>query len=157
MKNSTPSLFQWLGGAAALEELTTQFYLKVKADPLLAPIFSNMDEKHPHYVAQFLGEVLGGPQDYSSQRGGHAHMITHHFARHLTEAHRRCWVNLLIDTAEEINLPADPEFRSALMAYIEWGTRIAVQTSQNEVHQVEQEPMPKWGWGEVKGPYQARN
>jgi hemoglobin len=42
------------------------------------------------------------------------------------------------------------------MGYIEWGTRIAVQTSQLEPQPVEQEPMPKWGWGEVKGPYLPR-
>ena len=157
MPDTVPTLYNWLGQTAALEKLTAIFYVKVKADPLLAPIFANMDVMHPHYVAQFLGEVFGGPEEYSSQRGGHAHMISKHFARHLTEAHRRQWVNLLVDTANEIGLPSDPEFRSALMAYVEWGTRIAVQTSQNETHPVEQEPMPKWGWGEVKGPYKAGN
>jgi hemoglobin len=153
MTDPVPTLYEWLGQSTALENLTAKFYVKVKADPLLAPIFAHMDDRHPHFVAQFLGEVLGGPAEYSSQRGGHAHMISKHFARHLTEVHRRQWVNLLIDTANEIGLPSDPEFRSALMAYVEWGTRIAVQTSQNEPHPVEQEPMPNWGWGEVKGPY----
>jgi hemoglobin len=153
MSDPVPTLYEWLGQSEALENLTTKFYIKVKADPLLSPIFANMDEKHPHFVAQFLGEVFGGPQSYSKERGGHAHMLSKHFARHLTEAHRRQWVNLLVDTANEINLAPDPEFRSALMAYVEWGTRIAVQTSQSEPYAVEQEPMPKWGWGEVKGPY----
>ena len=153
MADSIPTLYEWLGRSDALENLTAKFYAKVKADPLLAPIFANMDVKHPHYVAQFLGEVFGGPTEYSSQRGGHAHMISKHFARHLTESHRRQWVNLLVDTANEIGLASDPEFRSALMGYLEWGTRIAVQTSQSEPHPTEQEPMPKWGWGEVKGPY----
>ncbi len=153
MTDPIPTLYEWLGQSAALENLTAKFYVKVKADALLGPIFANMDEKHPHFVAQFLGEVFGGPPNYSTERGGHAHMISKHFARHLTEAHRRQWVNLLVDTANEVGLPADPEFRSALMAYVEWGTRIAVQTSQSEPHPVEQEPMPTWGWGEVKGPY----
>jgi hemoglobin len=155
MTKQVPTLFDWAGGAAALDRLTARFYAKVRVDPLLAPVFAHMDEKHPHYVAQFLGEVLGGPEEYSRLRGGHAHMVTKHFARHLTEAQRRQWVNLLIDTADEIELPADPEFRSALMAYLEWGTRIAVMNSQLEPHAVEQVPMPHWGWGEVKGPYQA--
>jgi hemoglobin len=155
MTRQVPTLFDWAGGAAALDRLTARFYSKVRVDPLLAPVFAHMDEKHPHYVAQFLGEVLGGPEDYSRLRGGHAHMVTKHFARHLTEAQRRQWVNLLIDTADEIGLAADPEFRSALMAYIEWGTRIAVMNSQSEPHPVEHAPMPHWGWGEVKGPYQA--
>jgi hemoglobin len=155
MANEIPTLFEWTGGAAALENLTKNFYVKVKADPLLGAVFANMDERHPHFVAQFLGEVLGGPKDYSSQRGGHAHMISRHFARHLTEAQRRRWVNLLIDTADEIKLPADPEFRSALVGYLEWGTRIAVINSQLEPHDIDPGPMPRWGWGEVKRPYQG--
>jgi hemoglobin len=154
MAKQVPTLFDWIGGAAVLDRLTAEFYRRVKVDPTLASIFANMDEKHPHHVAQFLGEVFGGPKEYSSQRGGHAHMLTKHFARHLTEAQRRRWVDLLIDTANDTGLPVDPEFRSALMAYLEWGTRIAVINSQLEPHAVEQEPMPQWGWGEVKGPYQ---
>jgi hemoglobin len=153
MTKQVPTLFEWIGGAPALESLTANFYAKVKADPLIAPIFANMDAKHPRYVAQFLGEVFGGPADYSRERGGHKHMLTQHFARHLTEAQRRRWVNLLIDAADEIGAPADPEFRSAFIAYIEWGTRIAIITSQSDPHEVEQEPMPRWGWGEAKGPY----
>jgi hemoglobin len=64
-----PTLFDWLGGAAALDRLTADFYVKVRVNPLLAPVFAHMDEKHPHYVAQFLGEVFGGPKEYSQQRG----------------------------------------------------------------------------------------
>jgi hemoglobin len=153
MTKQVPTLFEWIGGAPALENLAANFYAKVKADPLIAPIFAHMDAKHPHYVAQFLGEVFGGPADYSRERGGHKHMLTQHFARHLTEAQRRRWVNSLIDAADEIGAPTDPEFRSAFIAYIEWGTRIAIITSQSEPHEVEQEPMPCWGWGEAKGPY----
>jgi hemoglobin len=67
------------------------------------------------------GEVFGGPADYSRERGGHKHMLSQHFARHLNEAQRRRWVSLLIDAADEIGAPADPKFRSAFIAYIEWG------------------------------------
>jgi hemoglobin len=153
MTGDAPSLYEWIGGAPALKRLTAGFYAKVKADALLAPIFAEMDARHPHYVAQFLGEVFGGPPEYSSARGGHRHMLTKHFARHISEPQRRRWIDLLIDAADEIGAPADPEFRSALVAYIEWGTRIAVITSQSEPHDVEPAPMPRWGWGEVKGPY----
>lgn len=49
----------------------------------------------------------------------------------------------------------DPEFRSALVGYLEWGTRIAVINSAlAENPMVAAEPMPKWGWGETGGPYQ---
>jgi len=59
-----------------------------------------------------------------------------------------------MDTADEIQLPDDPEFRSAFVAYIEWGTRIAVLNSNAENPTIEPStPMPKWGWGEPGKPY----
>src|SRR5260370_42137124 len=36
-----PTLFDWLGGAAALDRLTANFYVKVRVDPLLAPVFAH--------------------------------------------------------------------------------------------------------------------
>lgn len=68
------------------------------------------------------------------------------------------WVELLLDTADEIKLPNDPEFRSALVGYLEWGSGIAVADSANTVNPVDSAaPMPTWGWGEVKGPYVSRS
>jgi hemoglobin len=60
---------------------------------------------------------------------------------------------LLLDTADELGLPDDPEFRSALVGYLEWGTRLAVLNSQPGATVDEAAAMPRWGWGEVKGPY----
>jgi len=80
-------------------------------------------------------------------------MIGKHVNRHLDEAKRRRWVHLLLKAADEVGLPDDPEFRSAFLAYIEWGTRIAVINSQPGADAVSEQPMPKWGWGEVRGPY----
>ena len=50
-------------------------------------------------------------------------------------------------------MPDDPEFRSALVGYLEWGSRLAVINSQPGATVDADQPMPKWGWGEVKGPY----
>jgi hemoglobin len=150
---NVPTLYDWLGGIDALNQLTVRFYEHVKDDSLLAPIFAHMDADHPAHVAAFLGEVLGGPAAYSEKYGGHPHMITQHLNRHLGQEQRRRWVSLLLDTADELSMPEDPEFRSALVGYLEWGSRLAVINSQPgatvEVHA----PMPKWGWGEVHGPY----
>jgi hemoglobin len=153
MAQNVPSLYQWLGGIDVLTRLTTRFYEHVAVDPLLAPIFAHMPGDHPIHVAAFLGEVLGGPATYSERYGGHPHMIKQHLNRHLTQEQRRHWVNLLLATADELGLPDDPEFRSALVGYLEWGSRLAVINSQPGATVDEHTPMPKWGWGEVKGPY----
>lgn len=148
-----PTLYEWSGGSSALNRLTTRFYEHVKLDLLLAPVFAHMGADHPAHVAAFLGEVLGGPTAYSEQHGGHPHMIHRHLGRHLTQEQRRRWVALLLDTADELGMPEDPEFRSALVGYLEWGSRLAVINSQADATVDEHAPMPKWGWGEVKGPY----
>jgi hemoglobin len=148
-----PSLYEWLGGIEALNRLTVRFYENVKADVLLAPVFEHMSAEHPAHVAAFLAEVLGGPAAYSEHHGGHPQMIRQHLNRHLDQEKRRRWVTLLLATADELGLPDDPEFRSALVGYLEWGSRLAVINSQPGATVTEDAPMPKWGWGEVKGPY----
>jgi hemoglobin len=152
---NVPTLYEWLGGMDALNHLTTRFYEKVKDDPLIGPIFAQMSADHPKHVAVFLGEVLGGPAEYSERHGGHPHMIRQHLDRHLTQTQRRRWVELLLETADELECPDDPEFRSALVGYLEWGSRLAVINSQPGATVDAAAPMPKWGWGEVKGPYRG--
>ncbi|MBU1303934.1 MAG: group II truncated hemoglobin [Alphaproteobacteria bacterium] len=151
--DAVPSLYQWVGGIAALERLTALFYRKVALDPELGPVFATMSPEHPAHVAAFLAEVLGGPPLYSERHGGHPEMIRHHLGKHLTERLRRRWINLLLDSYAELEMPADPEFASALVSYLEWGSRMAVLNSVDGANPGLHDPMPKWGWGEVKGPY----
>ena len=153
--NQIPTLYEWAGGMPVFEQLTDVFYKKVLLDPLLEPILKHMSSQHQLHVAHFIAEVFGGPSLYSTEEGNHFKMIQKHLSKHLTEAHRKQWVHLLIESADEIGLPEDPEFRSAFVAYIEWGTRIAVLNSNTEELAMNPaEPMPKWGWGVPGKPYQ---
>lgn len=154
---ATPTLYEWAGGNEVLEKLTKVFYDKVLNGELLYPIFKNMSGHHTKYVAHFIGEVFGGPKLYSeNDQGTHHRMVAKHLGRMLTEQQRRRWITLLLQSSDEIGLADDPEFRSALVAYLEWGSRIAVinsNTTENPLN--ESEPMPKWGWGVPGGPYIA--
>jgi hemoglobin len=153
---SIPSLYEWAGGLPVFEKLTDTFYAKVLKDELLEPIFRHMSPKHQKHVAYFIAEVFGGPKLYTAAEGSHFGMVSKHLNKHLTENHRRRWVQLLLESVDEINLPDDPEFRSAFVGYIEWGTRIAIINSQADTLPMNPaEPMPRWGWGEVGGPYQG--
>jgi hemoglobin len=151
---AVPTLYTWAGGAEALEALMTEFYRRVPEDDLLAPLFAGMDPHHAQHVATWLGEVFGGPTEYSANHGGHRHMVGKHLGKGITEQQRRRWVSLLLDTADDVGLPSDPEFRSAFVAYIEWGTRMAVILSRPGARPNLAEPMPKWGWGELR-PWQG--
>jgi len=154
---TTPTLYEWIGGADSLDRLIATFYGRVAKDDLLAPVFAHMSADHPQHVADFIGEVFGGPKRYSDHHGGHPEMIRHHLGRHLSEAQRRRWIALLLDTYADLGLPDDPEFASALVGYLEWGTRLAVINSRDGAVAPTDSPMPKWGWGEVHGPYQPKS
>ena len=150
---SVPSLYEWIGGSDTIERLLTVFYERVAKDALLAPVFAEMAPTHVKHVTAFIAEVFGGPKIYSEQLGGHHAMIARHAGRTLTDQQRKRWVELLLECADEIGIKSDPEFRSALVSYLEWGSRLAVINSQPGADLGSPGPMPKWGWGEVKGPY----
>lgn len=156
MSAKVPTLYEWLGGGEVLDRLIARFYEKVPADPLLAPLFATMPKEHFEHVADFIGEVLGGPKKYSAQHGGHAAMVRHHVGKGISEEQRHRWMSLLLETADELGLPADPEFRSALVAYLEWGSRLAVLNSGLPAGTPvdDSTPMPEWNWGVPGGPYQ---
>jgi hemoglobin len=65
--------------------------------------------------------------------------------------HRERWLQAMRKAADAESLPSDPEFRSALMAYFEWGTRMN-DVFHDGVPVPKHAPMPIWGWGERK-PY----
>lgn len=153
--NKIPTLYEWAGDMETFETLFTKFYDKVLEDELLADVFKNMSSEHVKHVSHFVAEVFGGGKLYTSEDGGnHAKMIGHHIGKMLTEEKRQRWIKLLLETADEVDLKKDPEFRSAFVGYLEWGSRIAVINSQlSENPMTHTEPMPKWGWGETGGPY----
>jgi hemoglobin len=151
-----PTLYTWLGGQEVLERLTSRFYDKVLSDDILSPVFKNITSEHARHVAHFIAEVFGGPKLYTEGDPGNSHavMVAHHLNKMLSETMRKRWLQLLLETADEIQMPDDPEFRSALVGYLEWGSRLAVINSQATDNPIkEKERMPKWGWGETGGPY----
>jgi len=146
-EKSVPTLYEWAGGEETFKRLIAIFYGRVVNDPILQPIFGTMAQDHPQRVAWALAEILGGPQTYTRQRGGHRQLISAHQHRHLSEQQRARWVSLLIETADEIGLPSDAEFRAAFVSYIEWGSRVALSVSQYDGEIPEDlDPMPRWDW-----------
>jgi hemoglobin len=149
-----PSLYDWTGGHAKLSALFQAFYARVRDDKLIGPVFAHMDPHHAEKVAAFVGQVFGGPSTYTDEGGSHAAMILRHMGRHLTDEQRKQWIALLLDTADQIGVPADPEFRSALVGYLEWGSRLAVINSADGATPPENGiPMPTWNWGPPGGPW----
>lgn len=149
-----PTLFDWAGGSTALGHMIDCFYDRVEHDEMLAPLFpGGVHADHRRHVTQWWCEVFGGPPSYSADLGGYERMLSHHRGLAITAEQRRRFVSLMSIAADDADLPDDPEFRSALLAYLEWGTRLALQNSQPDSHVVVHAPVPRWGWGEAP-PYQ---
>lgn len=149
-----PTLADWAGGETRFRALTGAFYEKVAGDEVLAPVFAGMDPHHAKHVASFITEVFGGDKAYTSGGGSHARMIAAHVGRGLTEVQRKRWLALMLDTADEVGLPDDPEFRAAFVGYLEWGTRLAVINSAATATPPDPvAPMPAWNWGPPGGPW----
>jgi CDGSH-type Zn-finger protein/truncated hemoglobin YjbI len=147
LEDHEPTLFEWAGGIPALTRMTRIFYAKyAPEDPLIGPLFANMATDHPERVAAWLGEVFGGPKNYTEQYGGYTRMLSQHLGKSLTEAQRARWVALMCRSADEAGLPQDAEWRAAFVAYIEWGSRLALENSQPGAKPPAHMPVPRWWW-----------
>jgi len=129
-----PTLFEWAGGLPALTRLTRLLYEKhVPGDDLLAPLFAAMPPEQPQREAAVIAEAFGGPPvgdraTQSNERPG------------FTEEQRARWVALATRSADDAKLPADPQFRAAFTAYLEWSSRAG------------DTPPPAWDWGPAGPP-----
>ena len=124
-----PTLFEWAGGLPALTRMTRLLYEKhVPADDLLAPLFASMAPGYPQREAALIAAAFGGPAASPPSRP------------EFTEEQRSRWVALAVQAAGEAGLPADPQFRSALVSYLEWSSRAG------------DSPAPAWDWGPAGPP-----
>jgi hemoglobin len=129
------------------------FYDRVEQDDLISPLFpGGVSAEHRDHVTTWWCEVFGGPAEYTGQLGGYPAMLAHHLNLAITADQRFRFASLMSLAADDAELPADPEFRAALVGYLEWGTRIAMHNSQPGADVVKQAPVPHWAWG-VAPPY----
>ncbi len=147
----TETLYQWADGGEAFERLINAFYDRVEADELLSGFFpGGVGAEHRDHVTAWWCEVFGGPARYSEELGGYEHMLARHRGLGITSEQRLRFASLMSLAADDAGLPEDPEFRSALVAYLEWGTRLAMHNSQPGARDIPAHaPVPRWGWGEA--------
>jgi hemoglobin len=145
-----PTLYSWAGGHQAIERLIDAFYDRVEQDELLSPFFpGGVSKAHRDHVIAWWSEVFGGPDRYTRELGGYEHMLAKHRGLDITPEQRLRFATLMSRAADDAELPGDPEFRSALVAYLEWGTRLAMHNSRPGADVAKHAPVPRWGWGEA--------
>jgi len=96
------SLYERIGGAAAVEQAVDIFYMRVLDDPSLAPFFAGVPmDMQAEKQKRFLTMAFGGPSAYDGQdlRAAHKHMP-------LTREHFASVAGHLAATLEELGVPS---------------------------------------------------
>lgn len=139
------SLYDDVGGVDGLRTLSADFYDRVLADELLAPVFVHFTRTHVDHVAVWLAEVFGGPEDYTARLGGHQALLRSHLGLAIRDEHRERWLQLMSEAIDSV-LPGRPELATTLMDYFRWGTQIAQDVSQSPsgTDLGDPGPTPRW-------------
>jgi hemoglobin len=99
--NKKMSIYEEIGGAAAVDAAVDIFYRKVLADDRISEFFDTVDMEGQHAKQKaFLTMAFGGPNSYTGKdmREGHKGM-------NLTEEHFNAVAENLVSTLEELNVP----------------------------------------------------
>ncbi len=97
------SLFEEIGGEAAVNAAVDIFYRKVLQDDRIKQFFDGVDmDKQAAKQKAFLTMAFGGPNNYTGEdmRKGHAHLV----ARGLNDSHFDAVVEDLAATLKELNV-----------------------------------------------------
>ena len=97
------SLYERLGGEAAVDAAVDIFYRKVLSDDRVNEFFDDVDmEKQAAKQKGFLTMVFGGPNNYTGKdlRDGHKHLVE----RGLNDSHVDAIVELLGGTLQELGV-----------------------------------------------------
>jgi hemoglobin len=97
------SIYEQIGGRESVAAAVELFYLRVTADPILAPYFEGTDmRRQKAHMRAFLAVALGGPEVYGGRDMHAAHAglgVTH-------EAFNRV-VGHLVATLVELDVPSE--------------------------------------------------
>ena len=100
------SLFEQLGGEAAVDAAVDAFYPKLLADDLLSPFFNGINmERQAKKQKAFLTVAFGGPNKYSGRamRAAHAKAVE----QGMTDQHFDAVDSHLAETLRELGVAAD--------------------------------------------------
>jgi hemoglobin len=94
MENSTPSLFERLGGQEKIDLMIQSFYERVLLDPELAPFFARSDiGRLTAMQREFFSIGLDGPIEYPSRR-----LAATHHGRGIRRSHFALFCKHMLDT-----------------------------------------------------------
>ena len=106
MGESKSSLYERLGGEAAITATVGQFYERIMGDASLSPFFADLDmDRQINKQIAFMTMAFGGPHGYTGKdlRTAHAGLVK----RGLNEGHFGSVAKHLQDTLEALEVPGE--------------------------------------------------
>lgn len=109
------TLYEAAGGMPFFERLVELFYVGIKGDPVLRPMYPDDDmEGAQRRLTLFLAQFWGGPMTYMEERG-HPMLRARHMPFPIGPDERDRWLVCMAAAVEELTQPGD--IRDLLMGY----------------------------------------
>jgi hemoglobin len=142
-----PSLYEFAGGEQAMLALAAAHHQRCIDDPYLNHPFSHMhNPRHVEALADYLGEVFGGPARYSAAGAGHSGMLGVHAGEGVDDEFGGRFVACFVQALDDAGLPRDAEFRAAMRRYMEWAVGEVVSYGPPGSEVKPSLPTPRWTW-----------
>ena len=142
-----PTLFEFAGGELAFVALAAAHHERCLQDPELNHPFSRgVNPEHIDRLAAYWAEVFGGPARFTELYGGHSAMLGMHAGQGAGQDYGPRFVACFMQAADDVGLPADPDFRATLRSYMEWATEEVVSYAPQGSDVPAGLPVPRWSW-----------
>ena len=110
------NFYDEIGGHPTFAKIVSRFYQEVAVDPVLRPLYPEVDLKPAeHRFLMFLEQYWGGPRTYSDQRG-HPRLRMRHMPFRVGTEERDAWLRAIGKGVDEADLT--PEQHERLWSYL---------------------------------------
>ena len=143
-----PTLYEFAGGAEAFPPFADALHARCLADPELNHPFSHPGQhpEHNQRLAAYLAEAFGGPPGYTTGCADQAHVVWLHAGNGDMSDLGARFADCFMLAADDAGWPDDPEFRSAIRAYIDWAVGTVALSHPHDTYVPAGLPLPHWTW-----------
>lgn len=143
----TGTIYEALGGHAALLRLAEAWHARVLADEVVAHAFhGGALPDHTERLAAYWAAALGGPDAYTGRYGDETEVVRLHSGEGVHEEMDRRAISCFDAALEDAGI-RDGVLRRVLHDYFAWATTVSFARYPGAREDVpEQRSIPRWGW-----------
>jgi hemoglobin len=146
------TLFEAMGGDAAVLQLAHAWHERVLADDVVAHAFRRgVHPQHAERLAAYWAEAWGGPPTYSQQYGTESSVVRMHSGNGPHDEMNRRAIACFARALDDVGL-VDADLRAALHAYFTWATETAMDAYPTSKDDVPADlRITRWSWDGPEG------